>query len=183
MLWSECEMPVQKRASRQFLTSRTWRKNRWRPLEADECPSKIFFHSDVNTSNLFVSFSVLEVMQQGVSMYAISNLIVILGLIVYGVRLFMEYFLERRWARNMAALLGGTGLLFLAFALVFTPTNAAAIIYVAQAAVWRVLLAISTAFLLAAIIAFGLITYFKPLRLWHDRRAGRQLNREVGKIP
>jgi hypothetical protein len=146
-------------------------------------PSQKFFLSDVNTSNPFVSFCVLVTMQEGVSMYAISNLIVILGLVVYGVRLFMDYFLERRWAKNMAALLGGIGLLFLAFALVFTPTNATAIFYIAQAAVWRVLLAISTVFLLAAIIAFGLITYVKPLRLLHDRRAGRQLNREVGEIP
>jgi len=115
-------------------------------------------------------------------MSAIGNLMVILGLVVYGVRLFLDYFRERRWARNMAALFGGMGLLFLAFALIFTPTNAAAIFYVAQAAVWRVLLAISTTFLLAAITAFGLITYMKPLRLWHDRRAGRQLNRDLGKI-
>jgi hypothetical protein len=117
------------------------------------------------------------------SIAAVSNLVLILGLVVYGLQLFVDYFLERRWARNMTVLLGGIGLLFLAFALVFTPTNAAAIIYVARAAVWRVLLAISTTFLLAAIVAFGIITYIKPLRLWHERRVERRLNREVGKIP
>jgi hypothetical protein len=153
-----------------------------RVFVTDGARSKIFL-SAVNTSNPFVSFSVLKTMQEGVSLSAIGNLIVIFGLVIYGVRLFLDYFRERRWARNMAALLGGMGLLFLAFALVFTPTNAAAIFYVAQAAVWRILLAVSTVFLLAAIIAFGLITYVKPLRLLHDRRAGRQLNREIGKIP
>ena len=144
-----------------------------RVFVTDGAPFKIFL-SDVNTSNPFVSFSVLKTMQEGVSMSAISNLIVIFGLVVYGVRLFLDYFRERR-ARNMPALLGGMGLLFLAFALVFTPANAAAILYVAQAAVWRVLLAISTVFLLAAVIAFGLITYVKPLRLLHDRRAASSI--------
>jgi hypothetical protein len=122
-------------------------------------------------------------MQEGISVPAISNLALILALVLYGVQLFKDCFLERRWARSVTALLGGTGLLFLAFALIFTPTNAAATIYVAQAAIWRVLLAFSTTFLLAAIISFGVITYTKPLRLWHERRVERRLNGEVGKVP
>lgn len=122
-------------------------------------------------------------MQQGVSVPAISNLALILALVLYGVQLCKDYFLERRWARSVTGLLGGTGLLFLAFALIFTPTNAAEIIYVAQAAVWRVLLAISTAFLLAAIISFVVISYTKPLRLWHERSDERRLNGQVARLP
>jgi hypothetical protein len=122
-------------------------------------------------------------MQQGISVPAISNLTLILGLVLYGVQLCKQYFVERRWARSVTALLGGTGLLFLAFALIFTPTNAAETIYIAQAAVWRVLLAISTAFLLAAIISFVVISYTTPLRLCHERRDERRLNGRVARLP
>jgi hypothetical protein len=37
--------------------------------------------------------------------------------------------------------------------------------------------------LLAAITAFGIITYSKPLRLLHQRRIQRDLNRDLPKIP
>ncbi|HZP62036.1 MAG TPA: hypothetical protein VFB28_01370 [Terriglobales bacterium] len=122
-------------------------------------------------------------MQQGITIAGISNSVLIFGLVIYGLQLFAEYLTKGRWARNVTALLGSIGLLFLAFALLLTPTNAASIIYIAQTAVWRVLLAISTTLLLAAIVAFGVITYTTPLRLWHERRVERRTNREVGDVP
>src|SRR5579884_764516 len=121
--------------------------------------------------------------QQGITIAGISNSVLIFGLVIYGLQLFAEYLTKGRWARNVTALLGSIGLLFLAFALLLTPTNAASIIYIAQTAVWRVLLAISTTLLLAAIVAFGVITYTTPLRLWHERRVERRTNREVGDVP
>ena len=76
-----------------------------------------------------------------------------------------------------------TGLLFLAFALIVTPTNAAWIVSLAENEAWRILLVVSTTFLLAAIVAFGVITYSRPVRLWCERRIERRLNRELGKVP
>jgi len=48
----------------------------------------------------------------------------------------------------------------------------------ATALVW-----ISSGLLLAAITAFGIITYSKPIRLWHERKIERDLNSGLPKIP
>jgi hypothetical protein len=37
--------------------------------------------------------------------------------------------------------------------------------------------------LLAAIASFGIITYMRPLRLWHERKIERDLNSELPRIP
>jgi hypothetical protein len=71
----------------------------------------------------------------------------------------------------------------LAFALILTPTNIAVLARIAQTGASTVFVGISTALLLAAIAAFGVITYAKPLRLWHERKIERDLNRELPKIP
>ena len=112
-----------------------------------------------------------------------ANLLVIAGLLLYGFRLFGEYQARGRWAKNITGLLAGLGMLFLAVALLLTPQNAELIVKLAQTPVSTVLVWISTGLLLAAVAAFGVITYSRPLRLWHERKIARDLNRELPKIP
>jgi hypothetical protein len=112
-----------------------------------------------------------------------ANFVIIAGLIVYGFGLFAEYHAKGRWAKNVTALLAGMGMMVLAFALIITPTNAALIAKIAQTNASEVILGISSGLLLAAIAAYGLIAYTRPLRLWHERKIERDLNRELPKIP
>lgn len=113
----------------------------------------------------------------------VANFIVIAGLISYGFTLFAEYHATGRWAKNVTGLLAGIGMLALAVAMLLTPRNALVILQVAQTNASRVFLFISSVLLLAAIAAFGIINYSRPLRLWHERRIGRALRRELPKIP
>jgi hypothetical protein len=112
-----------------------------------------------------------------------ANFLIIAGLIAYGFALFAEYHARGRWAKNVTGLLAGLGMLVLALALVLTPSNAEVIARIAQTVAPTVLIGISTALLLAAIAAFGIITYSRPLRLWHERKIESDLNRELPKIP
>ncbi|PYP87043.1 MAG: hypothetical protein DMG65_17700 [Candidatus Angelobacter sp. Gp1-AA117] len=113
----------------------------------------------------------------------VANFVVIAGLISYGFTLFAEYHAKGRWAKNVTGLLAGIGMLSLALSMLLTPRNALVILQVAQTSASRVFLVISSALLLAAIAAFGIINYSKPLRLWHERRIERDLRRELPKIP
>ncbi len=113
----------------------------------------------------------------------VANFIVIAGLISYGFTLFAEYHATGRWAKNVTGLLAGIGMLALAVAMLLTPRNALVLLQVAQTNASRVFLFISSVLLLAAIAAFGIINYSRPLRLWHERRIGRALRRELPKIP
>ncbi|MFB3918219.1 MAG: hypothetical protein ACE14M_15930 [Terriglobales bacterium] len=113
-----------------------------------------------------------------------ANFLVIAGLMLYGFILLAEYHAKGRWARNVTRLLAGLGMLALALGLVLTPVNAQVIARIAQATpASTVLMLISTGLLLAAIAAFGMITYSRPLRLWHERKIESDLNRELPKIP
>jgi hypothetical protein len=112
----------------------------------------------------------------------IANFVVIAGLISYGFTLFADYHASGRWAKNVTGLLAGLGMLSLAVAMLLTPRNAMVILQVAQTGASRVFLVISSTLLLAAIGAFGIINYSEPLRLWHERRIGRALRRELPKI-
>jgi hypothetical protein len=112
-----------------------------------------------------------------------ANFVIIAGLIIYGFGLFAEYHTRGRWAKNVTALLAGMGMMMLAFALIITPTSAALIQKVAQTNASDVFLGISSGLLLAAMAAYGLIAYTRPLRLWHERKIERDLNRELPKIP
>src|SRR5512142_898374 len=112
-----------------------------------------------------------------------ANFIVIAGLLVYGFVLFGEYSAKGRWAKNITALLAAFGLWALAFALEITPQNADELSRIAHGDASAVFLGISSGLLLAAIAAFGIITYSKPLRLWHERRIQRDLDSELPKIP
>ena len=104
-------------------------------------------------------------------------------MVLYRFTLFAEYHARGRWAKNMTALLAGLGMMSLALALMFTPQNAQVIERIAETGASKVLIGISSALLLAAMAAFGVITYTKPLRLWHERKIESDLNRELPKIP
>jgi hypothetical protein len=113
----------------------------------------------------------------------IANFIVIALLVVYGLALFAEYHARGKWAKNITGLLAGIGMMVLALALLITPENAEVIARIAATKAPKVLLGISSALLLAAIAAFGLITYSKPLRLWHERKIERDLRSDLPNIP
>ncbi|HZQ22600.1 MAG TPA: hypothetical protein VFA89_07340 [Terriglobales bacterium] len=121
-------------------------------------------------------------MEPRLSITAFANLIVICGLIFYGFALFAEYYSKGRWVKNITLLLAALGMLVLGFALILTPPSAAAIAQLAHTNLWRLLVVASSTLLLCAIVAFGMITYSRPLRLWHERRIERRLNREVPRI-
>jgi len=122
-------------------------------------------------------------MESKLTISVLANFLGIAGLILYGFTLFAEYHAKGRWAKNMTALLAGLGMLTLALALVFTPQNAQVIERIAETGASKVVVGISSALLLAAMAAFGIITYSKPLRLWHERKIESDLNRELPKIP
>jgi hypothetical protein len=113
----------------------------------------------------------------------VGNFLLIAALVWYGFTLFAEYHATGKWAKNITGLLGGIGILTLAFSLVITPANAEVIMRVAETKASSFFLGLSSLLLLAAIAAFGIITYSKPFRLWHERRIERDLNRDLPKIP
>src|SRR5437764_14944860 len=105
------------------------------------------------------------------SLTAAANFMVIAGLLLYGFTLFAEYYAKGRWAKNVTGLLAGLGMLSLAAALLLLPQNADELAKIAHRTdASRMFLAISSGLLLAAIAAFGIITFTKPLRLWHERK-------------
>jgi hypothetical protein len=112
-----------------------------------------------------------------------GNFLLIAALVWYGFTLFAEYHATGKWAKNITGLLGGLGMLTLAFSLVITPANAEVIMKVALTKASVFFLWLSSLLLLAAIAAYGVITYSKPFRLWHERRIQRDLSRDLPKIP
>jgi hypothetical protein len=113
----------------------------------------------------------------------VANFLIILALVIYAFTLFAEYESRGRWAKNITGLLAGIGMMVLAIALLLTPANARTIMQIAQSGAAEVLLWVSTGLLLAAIAAFGAITYWRPLRLLHERNIESDLHRELPKIP
>ena len=130
-----------------------------------------------------ILFAVVMAMKEWLSVSLIANFLLIIGLAVYGFTLLAEYQARGRWAKNVTCLLAGLGMLVLALALLLTPQNARVLVRIAQTGVALVFVALSTGLLLAAMVAFGLITHSKPLRLWHERKIQRDLARELPKIP
>ena len=113
----------------------------------------------------------------------VANFLFIFGLVIYGFTLFAGYHATGKWAKNITELLGGLGMLTLAFALTITPANVHFLMLLAETKASLIFLWISSFFLLAAMAAYGIITYSKPFRLWHERRIRRDLNRDLPKIP
>jgi hypothetical protein len=122
-------------------------------------------------------------MEAHISFSEVGNFLFIAALMFYGFTLFAEYHARGRWAKNVTSLVAGMGMMALALALVLTPGNAEMIRRIANTGASTVLQWISSGLLLAAMAAFGIITYSKPLRLWHERKIERDLNRELPKIP
>ena len=113
-----------------------------------------------------------------------ASFLMIAALIFYGFTLFAEYYAKGRWAKNLTGLLAGMGMLSLAASLILVPQNAAELARIAQQTeATDVFLGISSGLLVAAIAAFGIITYTKPLRLWHERKIESDLHRGLPKIP
>ena len=117
------------------------------------------------------------------ALHAGANFFIIAGLVAYGYTLFAEYHERGKWAKNVTGLLAGLGMIVLALALLLTPGNATVIARIAESKASTGLLWISSGLLLAAMTAFGIITYTKPIRLWHERKIGRDLNRGLPRIP
>lgn len=112
-----------------------------------------------------------------------ANFLLIAGLLFYGFTLFAEYYAKGRWAKNITGLLAGLGMLALAAALLLVPQNAEELARIAHlTSASNVFLGISSGLLVAAIAAFGIITYTKPLRLWLERKIESDLNRGLPKI-
>ena len=116
------------------------------------------------------------------SLVIVANFLLIGGLVFYGFSLFAQYHATGKWAKNITGLLAGVGMLTLAFALTITPGNVAVLARIAATKASTVFLAVSSILLLAAIAAFGIITYWRPLRLWHERKLERDLSRGLPNI-
>jgi uncharacterized membrane protein YidH (DUF202 family) len=113
----------------------------------------------------------------------LANFLLIAGLVFFGFSFFAQYHATGKRAKNITSLLAGMGMLTLAFALILTPQNAEVIAGIAQTHASNVFLGLSSGLLLAAIAAFGIITYWRPLRLRHERKLERDLSSELPKIP
>jgi hypothetical protein len=112
----------------------------------------------------------------------LGNGLAIVGLSAYGFRLLARYYSTGQWAKNVTSLLAGIGLLLLALSLVLTAQNVRMLEFLAQSNASVVLLWASSLLLLGAITAFGLITYSRPLRLWHEQKIRKDLRSELPKI-
>lgn len=112
-----------------------------------------------------------------------ANLLLIAGLLVYGLMLFADYSARGRWAKNSTSLLASLGIFTLTMALTLTPRNALILLRLSHSDVSKVLLGMSSFLLLLSIGAFGLITYSRPFRLRHEKKIDRDLNRDFPKIP
>lgn len=116
------------------------------------------------------------------SIAIVGNFLLIGGLVFGGFALFAQYHATGRWAKNFTNLLAGMGMLTLAFALTIKPQNIAVLARISTTKAPSVFYGVSSFLLLAAIAAFGLITYWRPLRLRHERRLERELNRGLPNI-
>jgi hypothetical protein len=116
------------------------------------------------------------------SIAVVANFLLIGGLAIYGFAFFAQYHATGKWAKNITSLLAGVGMLTLAFALTIRPSNVAVLARIAATKASLVFLGVSSALLLAAIAAFGIITYWRPLRLWHERKLERDLSRSLPNI-
>ncbi|HUO60728.1 MAG TPA: hypothetical protein VMU24_08670 [Candidatus Acidoferrales bacterium] len=112
----------------------------------------------------------------------LGNVLLIAGLVAYGFRLFADYHARGRWAKNVTGLLAGVGMLVLAVALAITPQNADLLRKISVTRAPRLLLGVSSALLVAAIAAYGIISFARPIRLRHENQLERDQNRELPKV-
>ena len=112
----------------------------------------------------------------------LANFLAVLGLVFYGYTLFAEYHSRGKWAKNVTGLLAGIGMICLAIAFALTKKNVEVLLKISDSGVSNLFLDVSSALLLAAIAAYGLITYWKPLRLLRERDIEKGLKSELPKI-
>jgi hypothetical protein len=112
----------------------------------------------------------------------VGNCLAIFALAAYGFRLLAQYYSTGQWAKNVTSFFAGCGLLILALGLMLTPQNAKVLEYISRTKAPMLLLWISNLLLLGAITAFGVITYSRPLRLWHEQKLEKDLRSELPKI-
>lgn len=112
----------------------------------------------------------------------LGNVVLIAGLVAYGFRLFAEYHARGRRAKNVTGLLAGVGMLVLAVALAITPQNVDILRWLSLTRAPRYLLGVSSALLVAAIAAYGIISYSRPFRLRHENQIERDQNRELPEV-
>jgi hypothetical protein len=112
----------------------------------------------------------------------LGTCLAIIGLSAYGFRLLARYYSTGQWAKNVTSFLAGVGLLTLALSLALTPQNVKVVEYLSRSKASTVLLWTSSLLLLGAITAFGVITYSRPLRLWHEQKLQKDLRSELPKI-
>lgn len=116
------------------------------------------------------------------SIEVVGNFLLILGLAVYGSKLFAEYHSRGKWAKNVTGLLAGIGMISLALAFALTRKNVEVLLKVADTGVSNLFLDVSSGLLLAAMAAYGIITYWKPLRLLRERDIEKGLKSGLPKI-
>jgi hypothetical protein len=116
------------------------------------------------------------------SIEVVGNFLLILGLAVYGSKLFAEYHSRGKWAKNVTGLLAGIGMITLALAFALTRKNVEVLVKVAESGVSNLFLDVSSALLLAAMAAYGIITYWKPFRLLREHDIEKGLKSELPKI-
>ncbi len=116
------------------------------------------------------------------SVAILANFLFIGALVSYGFMFIAQYFATGKWAKNITNLLAGMGMLTLAFALTITPRNVDVLARIAATQASLLFLGVSSGLLLAAIAAFGFITYWRPLRLRHERKLEDDLSRDLPNI-
>ena len=119
-------------------------------------------------------------LRTGVTIFA--NFCLMAGLIVYSFRWFATYYTSGKWTKNITGLLAGIGFLLLASALMLTPQNAEVLVLIAKTKAHLVFIVASNAFLISAMVAFGIINYRKPSRLKKQRSIEDLLKKELPNI-
>jgi hypothetical protein len=112
-----------------------------------------------------------------------ANFAVMSALIVLAFRLFGRYHSSGKWAKNITGLLAGAGMLLLALGLLITPRNADVISEIATTKAYLIFLIASTALLVGAMTAYGVITYWRPSRLLRENSIEKGLRDELPKVP
>ena len=95
-----------------------------------------------------------------VKISTIANFVAIAALLAYGLQFFAHYHRQGARARNITDLFAGLGMLAFVAALLVTPSNAQVLLLLSTTKAATVLLGVSSGFLIAAIVSFGVLTYW-----------------------
>ncbi|GAC1648784.1 MAG: hypothetical protein NVS9B15_07690 [Acidobacteriaceae bacterium] len=101
----------------------------------------------------------------------------IFGCFAWGLQALSEYFSKGQYARNITQLLGGLGLVIFAARLALKPSITEVLVVVSYSKLSLILVAVSSMLLLASIVWYGAITYWKPRRLLRESQLPGELRR------